>query len=100
VTAVGLPSEAIEAVQKNAAFDIVVTDIEMPEMDGIELARKLRKMSGYTHVPMIAFTSSINEQITARAREVGLSDVVLKTNRETLMEAVAKQLSSREREAA
>lgn len=100
VTSVGLPSEAIEAVQKNPTYDIVITDIEMPQMDGIELARMLRKMSGYSVLPMIAFTSSINEQLLVRAREVGLSDVVLKTNREALMQAIALQLSSRVKEAA
>lgn len=100
VTAAALPSEAMARVKQDPPFDVVVTDIEMPEMDGVELVRQLRKIRGYEDVPMIAFTSSISEQLVSRAREAGLADVVTKTNREALMETIDRLLKQPRKEAA
>lgn len=100
VTAASHPQEALDIAAKDMAFDIVITDIEMPDMDGIEMARQMRRIRGFESMPMIAFTSSINEQITARARDVGLADVVLKTNRESLMESIAAHVNQTKKDAA
>jgi CheY-like chemotaxis protein len=52
--------------------DVVVTDIAMPEMDGLELARRLRGQAATHDVPIIA----VSGQASERAREAG-ADVVL-----------------------
>jgi two-component system chemotaxis sensor kinase CheA len=94
VTAAGLPSEAITLLQHTKEpFDVIVTDIEMPEMDGIDLARKIRGFSQYAHVPIIAFTSTINEQLQERGKEINLTAAVLKTNRDSLIEAISSVLN-------
>jgi CheY-like chemotaxis protein len=41
---------------ENRHFDVVVSDIGMPEMNGYELAQRLRSMPGYEAVPLIAIT--------------------------------------------
>jgi CheY-like chemotaxis protein len=50
--------EAIAAVAKNA-FDIVLMDVQMPEMDGLEATAAIRTMEAVTgaHVPIIALTA-------------------------------------------
>jgi CheY-like chemotaxis protein len=50
--------EAIAAVAKNA-FDIVLMDVQMPEMDGLEASTAIRQMEALTgaHVPIIALTA-------------------------------------------
>jgi CheY-like chemotaxis protein len=50
--------EAIAAVAKNA-FDIVLMDVQMPEMDGLEATAAIRTMEAATgaHVPIIALTA-------------------------------------------
>lgn len=52
--------------------DVVVTDIAMPEMDGLELSRRLREESRTRDIPIIA----VSGQAPARARAAG-ADVVL-----------------------
>ena len=47
--------EAITLARENH-FDIVISDIGMPEMNGYELAQALRKLPGYESVPMVAVT--------------------------------------------
>lgn len=48
-------SEALE-VAANQRFDVVISDIGMPRMDGYQLARALRVLPGYDAVPMVAVT--------------------------------------------
>ena len=62
------------ALERAAAWppDVVVTDIAMPEMDGLELARRLRGQAATRYVPIIA----VSGQASERAREAG-ADVVL-----------------------
>lgn len=99
VTAASLPSEAISLAEKERPFDVIVTDVEMPEMDGVDLAERLRAMAAYADVPMIAFTSTINDQLLTRARAVRMSGVVLKNNRDELMQVISGALT-RTKEAA
>jgi two-component system, sensor histidine kinase len=44
------------AAARAAQFDVLISDIGMPGMNGYELAEQLRALSGYEHVPMIAVT--------------------------------------------
>ncbi len=44
------------AIAANDQFDVVISDIGMPEMNGYELAKALRKMPGYEEIPMVAVT--------------------------------------------
>jgi len=50
-------AEAIEAIKTNS-YDLVFMDHMMPEMDGIETAKRIRKMSGYADLPIIALTAN------------------------------------------
>ncbi len=62
---------ALERVRE-ARPDVVVTDIAMPEMDGIELSRRLRSTDATHDVPIIA----VSGQASERVRQAG-ADVVL-----------------------
>ena len=53
--------------------DVIVTDINMPEMDGIELVKEIRKLSAFKHVPVLVLTTD-NTDEKERGREGGRSD--------------------------
>lgn len=91
VSEAATPGEALEIVQ-HTRFDVIVTDIEMPEMDGFELATRLRGFAPTAGVPIIAFTSTVNEQFKERATRAGMNAIILKTDREALLEALDRQL--------
>jgi CheY-like chemotaxis protein len=55
-------------------FDIIVSDIGMPEMNGYELARALRAMPDYSSVPMVAVTGYAMYDDRDRALEAGFND--------------------------
>ncbi|MDX2095308.1 MAG: chemotaxis protein CheW [Alphaproteobacteria bacterium] len=94
------PYEALEVAQtQQGNFDLIVTDIEMPEMDGFELAQRLRLDPRMARVPIIAFTSTVNDIFKQRALKVGIDGIILKTDREALLAEMTRQLSAK-REAA
>jgi two-component system chemotaxis sensor kinase CheA len=89
------PQAALDLVQAHkGAFDVIVTDIEMPEMDGFELAKRLRLDPRMANVPIIAFTSTVNDLFKQRATNAGMQGVILKTDREALLTEIAAQLSA------
>lgn len=95
VTAVSSAQDAIYQLTRRK-FDIIVTDIEMPEMDGLELARFVRAMADHREIPMVAFTSTANEGFEDRIRASGLDAYVLKTEREKLIDAISRLLCPEE----
>jgi two-component system chemotaxis sensor kinase CheA len=74
--------------------DLVVTDIEMPEMDGWELARAIRADAALKHLPLLALTTLNSEAHRSRAREVGFDAYEVKLNRDTLLDT-ARRLMNR-----
>ena len=57
---------------------MVITDIFMPEMDGFELIRELKKSSIYSRIPIIVITASEERKNEIKALQLGAVDVVTK----------------------
>ena len=83
----------------NQRFDMVITDIEMPNMNGLELAKKVKGDSRFAHLPVIAVTSLAGEDDIQRGMEAGVNDYQIKMDREKLMGSVSKLLKEVRRNA-
>jgi response regulator RpfG family c-di-GMP phosphodiesterase len=59
-------------------FDLVIVDYMMPEIDGLEFIRQLRKMPGREFVPILMITANDQKQIRYRALDMGVNDFVIK----------------------
>jgi|SRR5579864_4345376 len=57
---------------------VVLTDLMMPEMDGIELMRRLREEPEMASVPVIVITADTSEPTLRQAREAGAAEVITK----------------------
>lgn len=68
--------EAVEEVQ-NSAYDLVLMDIQMPEMDGMSATRKIREIEQKEggHLPILAMTASIMDEDKADCIEAGMDGV-------------------------
>lgn len=64
----------------------VVTDIEMPRLDGLGLTRRIRSDQRTAHLPVIALTSLAGEDDVARGKAAGVSDYQTKLDRDRLLE--------------
>ncbi|WP_272877369.1 hybrid sensor histidine kinase/response regulator, partial [Neoroseomonas eburnea] len=88
VTAVDTPVAALRLREEGAEFDAVVSDIEMPEMDGLAFARALRAGGAWSEMPLIALSSRADPADVSRGREAGFTDYVAKYDREALLQSL------------
>jgi two-component system chemotaxis sensor kinase CheA len=73
-------------------FDLVVTDIEMPNMDGFELSRRIRQDQRFSLTPIIALTSLAGDEDVARGKAVGIDDYQVKLDKERLLQSIYEWL--------
>lgn len=69
-------------------FDIVVTDIEMPNMNGFEFCHHIKSDDRFKHLPVIALTSLAATSDMQRGIEVGIDDYQIKMDREKLLNSI------------
>lgn len=76
VTIVENGVKAVEAVENND-FDIVLMDVHMPEMDGLEATRRIRQMEAGTgkHIAIVALTASLLQEERSLCFVAGMDDV-------------------------
>lgn len=67
---------------------LVVTDIEMPNMTGLDLCRKIRGDNRYCNLPVIALTSLASEDDEAKGKDAGVTDYQVKLDRDRLLEGI------------
>jgi len=75
---------------KQLRYDLVVTDLEMPELGGFDLIARLRKDDRFKTTPVVIITSRANPEHRRRARDLGVRALVAKPiTRRKLLEALA-----------
>ena len=84
--------EALEFARTGAA-DLVLTDVNMPRMDGIELVRELRALHEYKFVPMLVLTTESGQDTKMRGKQAGATGWIVKPfNPEQLLATIARVL--------
>ena len=63
---------------KSISYDLILMDTQMPEMDGIECSREIRKIPGYLEVPIIALTANAYERNRLNCLSAGMNDFIAK----------------------
>jgi two-component system, chemotaxis family, sensor kinase CheA len=91
VVAVGSGADAMAALKSGNRVDLVVTDVEMPDMDGFALAQAMRSTPGTAAIPIIALAAMVSDETIERGRAVGFHDFVAKFDRPGLIAAIKEQ---------
>ncbi len=99
VVAVGSAADALAALKSGSRIDLVVTDVEMPDMDGFALAQAMRGVSGTAAIPIIALAAMVSDETIERGRAVGFHDFVAKFDRPGLIAAIKEQSADLDRAA-
>jgi two-component system chemotaxis sensor kinase CheA len=91
VTAVPSASDALALLKKGGQYDVLVTDLDMPGMDGFALAKAVRSEARISSMPIIALSAYGSPDAVERGRQVGLNDFVAKFDRQSLLAALKEQ---------
>jgi two-component system chemotaxis sensor kinase CheA len=83
---------ALDLATKGEKFDLIISDIEMPEMSGFEFAARIRAGSEWQNTPMLALSSHATPQDIDHGFKVGFNKYVAKFDRETLLNAINQTL--------
>lgn len=84
--------EALELAKKNPA-DLVLTDVNMPRMDGLQLVRELRALESYKFTPMLVLTTESGQETKQRGKQAGATGWIVKPfNPEQLLATIARVL--------
>lgn len=70
------------------SVDVLISDIEMPQLDGLTLCKKVRTELNDKKLPVIMFSSLINEQMALKCRSVGATDFITKPQINELIQMV------------
>ncbi|MCF6196060.1 MAG: chemotaxis protein CheW [Emcibacter sp.] len=95
ITAVDSGAAALELRERGEDFDIIISDIEMPDMDGFTFAEQVRENGIWQRTPLIALSSHHTPKDFARGREVGFDDYVVKLDRDSLMGTIVEQIGKK-----
>ncbi|MCX5614974.1 response regulator [Bombella saccharophila] len=84
--------EGLEVLQQaDPAPQAIITDINMPRMDGFQFIEAVRALEAFAHIPIICLTTEIDEEKKKRARSLGATGWIAKPfNAEKLVWAIQR----------
>ncbi len=69
--------DGLKKAQENN-FDLIISDVNMPNMDGLTLIKELRKLPMYTKKPILVLTTERSDEMKARGKEAGATGWIVK----------------------
>ena len=88
---------ALERLEENDNIDLVVSDVNMPKMDGLELCKRIKTDLRWSHIPVILLTGRRGDQVEVEGLRLGADDYITKPfNVEMLRLRVKKFIEKRE----
>jgi len=94
VTAVESAKEALEMRDSGTEFDIIVSDIEMPDMTGFEFAKNVRSGGKWQDTPLVALSARVRESDFEMGRTVGFTEYISKYDRDALLRSLTTTAAS------
>jgi two-component system chemotaxis sensor kinase CheA len=82
--------EALNYLNKNSDIDIVLSDIEMPQMNGWELCENIKASKELSNLPVIALTTRFSPKDIEKGKEIGFDFYLEKMKKEDIAQALQK----------
>lgn len=76
-------TEAVDGVDglekaKSTTFDLIITDVNMPNMDGLTLVSELRSLPQYSKVPILVLTTERSDEMKSKGKTAGATGWIVK----------------------
>lgn len=78
--------------QMQGKLDCILSDIEMPNMNGYEFAQHIQNLPEWLPIPLIALSGRNSEEDFEKSRQVGFSDYIVKSDQQTLLRTLKKHI--------
>lgn len=90
-------ADGIEGLSKAAStrFDLIITDLNMPNMDGLTMIRELRRSPGQAGVPIVFLTTESDDSVKMEAKSAGATGWLVKPFNADQLVRVAKKVLGR-----
>jgi len=96
VTTASSARQALDLKENGQSFDVIVSDIEMPEIDGYRFAESLKDDVNWGNVPIVALSCHAGSAEVSQGRSAGFFDLVGKFDREGLVRTLGDSLADLE----
>ena len=70
--------KALKTLNQEEKFSLIISDFEMPNLDGLELTKKIRSINYYKNIPIIIVTKSNQNELKTKFYKYGANDIILK----------------------
>ncbi|MFA6236037.1 MAG: hybrid sensor histidine kinase/response regulator [Bacteriovorax sp.] len=91
-------SQALHMLEKSAPFDLILSDIEMPVMNGLVLAAKVKEHPVWKNTPILALTSLASPPDKQRGLDAGFLDYLTKFDQDAVLLAIHSAISKNKKE--
>ncbi|MCB9964238.1 MAG: chemotaxis protein CheW, partial [Rhodospirillales bacterium] len=88
VTTMDNAKQALKRCEAGEKFDLIISDIEMPEMDGFEFVEALKKNEDWENIPVLALSSHTTDRDRQRGREAGFFNHLAKFDRDNILQTL------------
>ncbi len=85
-------AEGLKILSSDENFDLVLTDIEMPNKDGWDLMRDIRSTQRFDNLPVVAMTTLNDESSRAKAVDLGFTKYLIKFDQDELLSAIEEKI--------
>ncbi len=87
-------NDGMEALQKikTTNYDLIFSDIEMPNMNGMELLAKVKRMPEKSTIPFVLLTSVMDNEVETKAKKLGVSKYLYKPYSMALIQSALTEL--------
>lgn len=92
--------QALDKLAAGLRPTVIVSDVDMPEMDGFEFAERVRSDTTFDETPILALTGIVTPEAISQAREAGFSDYISKLDRNGLIQSLREFTASANEEQA
>ncbi len=87
--------EALKILKSDASVDLIISDYNMPNMNGIELISEIKKIANHRQTPIFILSTETNEKIKSSAYELGITGWIPKPFKsEKLIEYIKRAIGN------
>ena len=87
--------EALDVLSRENDFSLILLDINMPVMNGLQFMEKIKKENIYKHIPIIVISTEGKEEDTLRALQLGATGYVVKPFKPHMLYELIEKILSR-----